>query len=176
MAYTKLPKIVTDYSLGYQSINTLSGNFTAQFSAWQAEHGTAEPQYDRDRNTIQAPPNQQIGAHSSPAIPRAMVRVMVPASTFAFPAAQSSGGPFIGQVWRYGTGLFLVEVTGLQTWWGRATPAVTSSSTQARVVARTLVPPTSGQPQGVWCVAYTNVAGTWTKTDMTFSLAIYGSI
>ena len=92
-------------------------------------------------------PTSRIGAHSSSAIPRAMVRVMVPASTFASWLPSPREGPFIGQVWRYWHWAVLSRGDGPPDVVGRATRQSRAHQLRRGGCANA-GPPTSGQPPG----------------------------
>lgn len=183
MAYAKMPKVVTDFALGYQSLNVLRGNFDAQHTAWVAQHGETEPQYDIDRNPIYPFPQQRIGHHNTPLIPRDVIKVTAPSSvTTGFLGTALFGytsGYFIASGQRVSVGLYFFEVSGLTLWYASAHARVTSTATQSVAFCRSQMGTgaTSGSsPLGVAISTYTISGGVLTLTDYDFNFTLYGTV
>jgi len=70
MAYTKLPKVRSDYVLGYQTLNIAKANQEAHRDAWLNKHGEEESIPGRPGN-----PARLLGHHSDDRIPRDVLRV-----------------------------------------------------------------------------------------------------
>jgi hypothetical protein len=183
MAYAKMPKVVTDFALGYQSLNVLRGNFDAQHTAWVAQHGSTEPQYDIDRNPIYPFPQQRIGHHNTPLIPRDVISVTAPSSYAAGLLGSAlfgyTSGNFIVSGQRISTGIYFFGVSGLTLWYATALCKVTSTSTQALALCRSQMGTgaTSGSsPLGVSIATYTISGGVLTLADYNFAFTLYGTV
>lgn len=176
MAYTKLPKVVSDYSLGYQSANILRANFEAQHDAFVVEHGETEPQYDPlTHDPIYPAASSLIGHHNTPLIPRDVVRVAVASAGLTQAILGISGSNFVVGAQRFSAGQYFFEVGSLSQFWAQCVANVSSSSTMTWVSPRTVYATAYGQKPGIAVTAYRLVGSAWTPTDCHFTLTLYGA-
>lgn len=175
MAYVKLAKTVTDHILGYQSLNTLRDNFDAQHTAWVAQHGEVEPQYDFENNPIYPAAWMGIGHHNTPNIPRDVVNVRAQYNGQFSVLFELSGSNFVQSYTRLSAGVYFFEVHSLNTFWGEITPKVGSSTNTVWCVPKTYYTASPTQGPGISVTTYLLVGTAWTPTDMDFTMAILGT-
>lgn len=170
MAYTKLTKITADLALGYQGVNKLRDNFEAHYAAWSLRHGESEVQ--------SAAPNLFMGHHNDDKIPRDVIGVTVSyVGQFVAPLLSTTGGNFVRNPVRLSTGVYQFPIIGLSTFWGEV---ISQASSVTPVNYAKAVSYYSGIVAGQQSsiIVSTNVisGGTFTPTDMNFTLTIYGTI
>lgn len=185
MAYVKLPKLVQDSPIGFQTVNQLADNMAAMKTLMEAEHGTFEPSIFPPLN-----PNRtgradlfatvafdfnQLGLHNLAEVPRSVVSasVYVPGASDDATLRLSLTGPAIGFINRWSTGVYTFAINGLTNYWAIATPS--GSGANARLAL--CRPNYAGQNSFNSLVVNTYVLNVTTVlTDYNFWLAVYGDV
>lgn len=183
MAYVKLPVCAVDYALGYQTVEIARGNTDAHFTAWALRHGTSEqiflapPTRGNPPSLRALAPSQQLGHHNDTRIPRDMVRFTVSTSTPLFSTPEIAATPswFVRAVSRLGVGVYRIEVSGLATFWGEASPIVDSSTPCRYALTRSVYSNTPSSPPAIVVNCYDISGGSFGPVDSSFTLSIYGT-
>jgi hypothetical protein len=164
MAYAKMPLVVQDYPVGYQSVNQAQDNLEAIRAAIVAEHTNA----DLIGNVGGG------GAHTGQVIPRAVVELFFQRAGFGgvmLPAIRSSS-PRITAVQRLATGVFSFSYSGSDGFYALAEPS--DNGTNPNFIACESVPASTGVPAYITCKCFSLSAGDFVATDYPFFLAVYG--
>jgi len=162
MAYAKLPLVVQDYPVGYQSVNQAQANIEAVRAAIIAEHTNA----DLIGNVGGG------GAHTGQSIPRAVVEVFFQRAIFSSIGIRSSS-PRIISASRISAGVFTFGYAGPDGFYALAVPS--DNGTNPNFIACESVPASSGVPAYITCKTLSLVAGDFVATDYPFFLTVYGT-
>lgn len=169
MAYSRLVEVVTDYALGYQSINQCRDNLDAILLAADVEH------FARDVAAGAEEPGRWWGRHNTPKVPRAVGKVTVyltPGNRYT--AVLGGASASVGPIRWEATGVFFAEVYGLTEFYAVCQPHV-SVAVNRFIVSRPWypVPP---QKSGIYFACYELISGVWTLTDYDFCMTLYGVV
>ena len=174
MAFSKLYTILADSPVGLQTFNQAGLNNDEMRTQMAVEHGA------RDRVTGgggAAFDWGQLGRHDLREIPRSVAKaelVTVPNATFLI--EMELGGPGLLYVWRWNTGVYVLPVFGLATWYATATSLVGASRTDVPPQCRSFYPTVSSGSASIWVSTYTLSAGDFVPVDSGFTLALYGHV
>jgi len=175
MAYVKLWKIVVDSPISFRTVNYMAANSGELRTQMLVQHGGNEPWY-RVKGTGPIDYNA-LGKHNLPEIPRAVgFSTLYLQSLLAIGISMTWTGPSLPLVWKVGTGDYLMPVVGLSKFWAVVTPAGGSTVTylppQVRPFFATAA---NGNNAGLRINTYGLDAGDFVPTDMSFSIAVYGT-
>lgn len=174
MAYVKLPMCNEDYAIGYQTINQARDNQDAVFGALDAEH-------------VGSTGVLAIGSHRAEKIPKAIAQIFgTAANVTSFGGVPSvawygSYSPCLLAPDRISTGIYVVPVRNLSTYWGEVIPQVTSQTPIPLIKCRSVF----GTPSTVYgsnagpalvITCYEMGTGALVATDFDFTLTVYGSL
>lgn len=175
MTYVKLPKSTTDYSSGIQSVNQLRDNFAADYVAFAQEHGVEEPHRSPQGFDIYPPSTRLIGRHSTPKVPRAIVRTAMSTSSYGVVTpGRIEAPPVVTMITRLTTGIWFIGLTQLIDFYAVCEAEVTSSTSLRVVIPRTGLGG-NGAPIGIGIELYESNSGPMTLADFDFAAHIYGT-
>lgn len=165
MAYSKLPKVVQDYPLGYQDLNQAIDNNAALRDLYDAKHGAREPsQLGANRWAL-------AGVHDDVHVARTVARVTVATvATVVTPTLEVTGLAITG-VTRVGTGQYALAVSGLASWWAAVTAEGTT--TQRKTISYR-VQPTGGQHE-IYVTTMELGSGLFQEADYGFDVVVWGT-
>lgn len=183
MSYVKLPKVIQDFGLGYQTVNDLANGEQALFDAWALRHVEGGAGGGGGGGLSLPPGAKYIGQHDDMLVPRAVALVQVftvpgtPNGWTYLPIYTTTGGYLqAGAVGRIASGTFLIAVGNMHaedTW--AEVSAVGDGSTVRHCDAR-FVPSLGGGPWvGFYVRTYelNTVTGEFQTADFDFSLTIF---
>lgn len=167
--YSKLPFCEENYLLGYQTVNQARDNLDSVYDALKVEHSTG---------VASALP---VGRHDTQKISRVVIQVYGTGSANtsawgASPALQITSQYGIQSATRISTGVYLVPISFLSSYWARADPNCTQSSTPI-LVCRSETPTGTITLPGrttITVSCYEMSSGSMVLTDMDFTLTVYG--
>jgi len=175
MSYAKLPKGTTDYSAGFQSVNQLADNFAQVLTMVTGEHGEREPTISPFGVLTFPRSIEALGHHSTPKVPRAVVRVTPVTSSFTVTGV---GGivaqPVVRSVARISTGVYFIALADLVDFYAVCTPEGTSSTAMRLVTPRSGFGGAGGWV-GVLAECYQDTGTDIALADFAFSAHIYGT-
>lgn len=170
MAYTKLPKVRSDYVLGYQTLNIAKANQEAHRDAWLNKHGEEESIPGRPGN-----PARLLGHHSDDRIPRDVLKVRCESpGSFGAPQLSASESWFVGSPTRISAGQYFFPIRILSNFWATATPEGSASAVRWVRCLSYYRETTGTLPNGVFLFCNVISGGTFTGFDMNLTLTIYG--
>lgn len=169
--YAKQYFTISDFPVGYQTINGANDNMDAIFDALDAEH-------DSDAVSL-AGYGPIVGHHDAVTIARDVIQVRGSqfTATIFLPnpvVSVLTTGNYVGDMTRIATGTYYVEIIGLTKFWGTTTPTGVSTS-KRMIICRSNFPTSSGAPQGISITCYELGTGALVSTDMDFTLTISGN-
>lgn len=171
--YVKLPKVLSDYGLGLQTVNQAIDNLESQRAAFAVYHGQTEAQDFRDYVAFPVAWDL-LGVHDELQIPRAIVQVTNEVLTPSLTRPECAGlGGIVTEFQHLGTGLYFFAVAALGAFYGEAVPIGTTSSLYLPQ-PRSHYSTTAGQPSGIYVSCYDMGSGSMTLADLEFSLTVYG--
>ena len=158
MSYAKLPKVVVDYPVGFQTINQARDNIQSIADAYQLQHHFFPEQG--------APYNR----HWSPLIPKGS-GIVTPSQLGSLPVMMLLDLDSV-TVMRLGTGVYAVLGPYSYPMWCDADP-VTSGTEVRRINTKSVVVGTGGTTNvmSVWC--YELSAGDFVLTDYPFTFHLF---
>jgi len=173
VSYSKLQKVITDFGLGFQTVNQLALNIQATATELLVAHGQRVPSLSQILSNAFS--FQNLGLHNGGGVPRCTMVAGVypkPQGTVASIVWQSN--PIITGITRISTGIYFVGVAGLPSFLAHAVAAGASTSdVNLPPECQCNTDPAAGAI-GVSVSTYALVAGAFTLTDMGFSLTIQG--
>lgn len=173
MSYVKLFKACEDYALGIASANNASGNLEALLSSWSAEHGYTQPAAGL---LLFQNPFAAFGTHTTPPIPRAMVRAKPTSSGGATVSLTFNDmGAVVRSVKKTATGTWDIELDGNLTLYFGDPKAVQSDNTVTRL-CQPYNATVFGGGNGLIVKTYELSAGDFVLTDFEFTCAIYSYV
>lgn len=165
-----------DAPIGYQTINVGIGNLNAVYDAFDLDHIVEDISLSSD--------GPQLGQHDTPNVPREVMQVL--GSVYA--GSLSTGGFLVSPnpptfapftyaraLTRISTGVYFIPIVGLASFWGQAIGTVTSSGSVPCIQCRSSINNGLNISQGITVTCYELSSGTFTLTDMDFTLTISGT-
>lgn len=170
MAYSKLPKVIQDYSLGKETINQANANNDQLREAYASKHG---PFSGAGASSVWAKPGQ----HNDPLVVRTVLRVQYQSYGFAaypFVIASGPGLPSVGAELLGGSGRLTLSV-GLNNLKAMIT-AEQTSNTPVRIPRWNYTTPTTAAPvRGLNIWLWQLTAGEFSLADYDFEVLLWGT-
>jgi hypothetical protein len=182
MAYAKLPLIIQDYGLGFQSVNQAADNEQALRDAYDAEHYVESVAFlGFGFSSVE----KEFGAHDSFLIPRAVASVKTSTVTlttgststvFWFDIISPNGRVISAQATRIATGVYVLPLAFVddQSVWVEGLPRGTGS--QVRIVSTRYFAQMSSSPGPrvvVRLMERNSSSGEFEPADYDFDVALF---
>jgi len=167
MSYVKLPKVTSDYAVGFQSVNQARDNNTALLAQLDAKHSTG--------TNGQSPPGrpfEAVGRHDDIVIARTVAHFTVDALVVPTRLRQLVSGPMLPVLvaQELKTGQWQIFVSTPHVFWAHATPSASASVSRKANAYLTQSP---DQGPSVIVTTWEQDAGSWTPSYFDFSLVFW---
>jgi len=164
VSYVKLPKTTQDHAVGYQSVNQARDNDAALFAQFDAKHSV---DFAAAGSVFRA-----TGRHDDPLIARSVLRCSVETARAVPTLAPIVSGPVFGRLafTRLQQGQWRIYIATPQLFFAVALCESTAAVDRKATAYRTYDPSTG---PAVIVTTWERVAGTWTPTDLAFSLVVW---
>lgn len=169
MSYSKLPKGVQDYAVGFRSVRQADDNADAIFDTLDAKHALGNGGFNPSSYTN---PLDAIGRHDDFLIARTVAKFTVDTTPATPTAIPLMAGPLLGllSVSRYGIGQWRIYfAAGVDFLAAAQMPA--ASAIDYRATCYKFYDPNFGH--GYIVTTWAIDTGVWTPTDLDFDLAIW---
>lgn len=180
MAYSKLPRGMQDYAVGFQAVNQARDNLEAARAELTPEHGTIELSAGRIFTTHPTP-TRRFGRHNTPVVPRASVLVTGAGISGGAGYVTMDGDGSAGIVTgcsRWASGLYFLSIDGLATYWAECQPRQTGATAMRMVRSTSYFAAGRGQNNGIFLEALQLNTGSdaFERIDFAFSATVYGTL
>lgn len=177
MAYSKLYKLVQDSQFSYQFANQLADNQQEMHDLQLVEHGDVEYLPGILSKGAPAVDYHKLGRHDLEEVPRSIGFAALYLQSFTSVGIQwNLNGPGIPFVIKDDVGSYIIPVVGLRTWWAKVSQLAGSGLTYLEPQVRPFYPSvTNFMNQGIRIYTYALDSGDFVPTDMSFSIALYGT-
>ena len=167
MSYVKLFKVVSDFALGFQTLNQARDNNEAVKDLYDANHGTG---IDGFSTTHRHNPFNSVGHHDDILIARTVIHCTVDTTLPIPELVIAEAGPLLARTpKRLGQGQWQLYLDTAQLFGAIATPKSTASVDRKATCFQSYA--TTG-PQ-VTVTTWDRAGGSWNATDQDFLLVLY---